>query len=91
MRWAKQPSEKGLARVCQGPRGWELREHGKVQMCVAPIDRSCSAWYWYGHGENTADAPAPTAEVAKQQAAAHYRSACAARLIGPKQSAQCLP
>jgi hypothetical protein len=74
MRWAKQPDEKGLAGVCQFPRGWELREHGRVQIAVAPIDRKCSAWYWYGHGENTSYRPVATAEEAKAQAAAHYKA-----------------
>ena len=79
MRWARQPHETGLRRVVQGPRGWELREHGKVQMHVAPLDRQCSAWYWYGHGENTASRPAATADEAKRQAAAHYKAARAER------------
>ena len=74
MRWARQPNETGLRRVAQWPRGWELREHGEVQMHVAPLDRRCSAWYWYGHGKNTCDTPATTAEEAKAQAAAHYKA-----------------
>lgn len=78
MRWARQPSETGLRRVIQGPRGWELREHGQVQMRVAPLDRDCKAWYWYGHGMNTCSTPVATPEEAKAQAAAHYRSVRAA-------------
>lgn len=30
LRWRKQPSERGLARICQGARGWDLQRGGEV-------------------------------------------------------------
>lgn len=77
MRWARQPNERGLARVVQSPRGWELRENGKVQMRVASLGNS-NAWYWYGRGMNTSSTPVATPEEAKIQATEHYKSVRAA-------------
>lgn len=78
LRWAKQPNERGLSRIVQGPRGFELRDGGRTEMHVAPLGRNTAQWYWYGHGKNTCASPVATAEEAKQQAAAHYRSVRAA-------------
>jgi hypothetical protein len=58
MAWRKQPNEKGLARICQGPRGYELRSGGEVVMHVAPkregFDKwAIHGWYFYGLGYNS--------------------------------------
>lgn len=76
--WRKQPSETGLARVTQGPRGFELRLGKEIVMRVAPLtDRTARytilGWYWYGMGMNTVHKPCATAEEAKNQAKAAYQ------------------
>ncbi len=71
-RWRKQPNEPG--RVCQSPRGYELRVGGEVVLCVAPLYRGEGGWYWYGMGQNTCQNPAATKEEAKAQADAFYRA-----------------
>jgi hypothetical protein len=83
-RWRKQKSETGLARICQGPRGYELYESGVSQrpvMHVSPkVERPHSytivGWYWYGYGHNSlSDRPLfLTANAAKTDAVA-FRSA----------------
>jgi hypothetical protein len=79
-RWRKQKSETGLARVCQGPRGFELFEQGgsRPVIHVAPYTKGFDkytilGWYWYGMGENTHATPCETAEEAKTQAMEFYR------------------
>jgi len=84
--WKKQPSETGLARVCQAPRGADLRIDGVRVMSVRPagrgLGRSVSGWYWYGSSEalgiphtNTCDTPLPTLEEAKAACEASVREA----------------
>lgn len=55
-RWRKQPNDTGLARVCQGQRGFELREDGKRLMSVSHAPERYGhngMWYWVGFGINT--------------------------------------
>lgn len=74
--WRKQPNETGLARVCQGTRGFELRQ-GKETLAVVAVlggRYSRGPWYWYGMGRNTASQPAPTFDTAKAEALAWVKS-----------------
>lgn len=64
-RWRKQPSEIGLARICQSTRGLELRENGKILVHVAPLRDG--RWYWCGFGQNTCGSPVKTKEEAKAE------------------------
>lgn len=71
--WRKQPRERGLAAICQGERGYELRLAGETVMAVAPKTEPfnryvVTGWYWYGLGANTARVPVATPEIAKAQA-----------------------
>ena len=53
-RWRKEPSASGLASVCQGVRGYQLRENGVTLIHVSPVEKWCEfRWYWYGFGINT--------------------------------------
>lgn len=75
-----QPSEGGLARVCQSPRGYIIKLDGKDVGRVGssrnlfaktPAERGCLSWHWYAHvgGEsrNSAanDCNYPTKEEAR--------------------------
>lgn len=79
LRFRKQPDERGLARVCQGPRGYELRDGTLVVMHVAPLTGlgraryEVAGWYVYGLGINTASEPVATADEAKALALAHAK------------------
>lgn len=73
MRWSKQKKESGLAGVCQGKLGMELKEKGKIIASVRPACRGFNrhdiiGWYWYGEGHNTAHKPSATMELAMQEA-----------------------
>jgi hypothetical protein len=77
-RWRKEPNEQGLARVCQRPRGFELRENGEVLIHVSAAtaggwSREVEGWYWYGMGQNTCREPVATADEAKEQATKFYK------------------
>ena len=79
-RWRKQANERGLAAVCQGPRGYELREGKNVLIRVSPYFGNphiwtLAGWYWCGLGRNTfvEGKSWPTAEEAKADAMAYYR------------------
>lgn len=74
--------ETGLARVCQGPRGYEIRADGKRVGHVSPLcpDRwIITGWYWYCAANdamnielrNTAKTPVKTVDEAKAQAKAY--------------------
>jgi len=56
-RWKKQPSETGLARVCQTERGLILSDAGHRIITVAPNCTNGGTravnWYWYGMERNT--------------------------------------
>ena len=75
-RWRRKPNETGLARHCQGPRGFELRENGKVLVRVggwrAPARGGNGRWHWYGFSRNSLCESLPrdfaTAEEAKADA-----------------------
>ena len=79
LRFRKQPNETGLARVVQGPRGYELRDGTKVVMHVAPLTgygrarHQVNGWYVYGLGINTTSEPVTTADEAKAFAMAHAK------------------
>jgi len=75
-RWRKQPSATGLARICQGPKGYELRENGVTIAHVDTIAKNrftIVGWYWYGFGKNTYSNPVKTAEEAKAQVMAYLK------------------
>ena len=78
--WSKQPSERGLASVCQAPRGANLKVNGIEIGAVRPklVDwRTWDGWYWYaripsslvggdeGVYHNSSDNPDETIEQAK--------------------------
>jgi hypothetical protein len=82
--WKRQPNEKGLARVCQGERGWILSVDGKAVCRVAVAYKGWSkdklGYYWYGSSEslgiahrNTCNSPVPTAEEAKAECERYVR------------------
>lgn len=79
-RWSRDPRETGLRAVVQGERGFQLKKDGDVIVRVAPIKKGGSSWgevigwYWYGMGQNTCISPCDTADEAKAQAMAHYKS-----------------
>lgn len=84
-RWSKQPSEKGLAAVCQSPRGFCLNKKGETIITVRPksagpgADRyTIMGWYWVGIGHNTLWRPDggmfATADEAKADAMCAYKS-----------------
>lgn len=47
-RWRRQSDETGLARVCQSPRGWDLRL-GKAERVHLRWSRG-RGWWWYTYG-----------------------------------------
>lgn len=84
--WRKEPNETGLARVCQGPRGFELRHAGVRVGSVAPSTGMGNARYtingWYCYGSwidwgvpsiNTCQTLVKTPEEAKEILMAHFR------------------
>lgn len=81
MRWKKEPSEKGLARVIQGPRGYWLRDGETRLASVRPIDRGGQAWYWVAGWDakdriphkNTCGEPTDSVESAKAEAMAYVK------------------
>lgn len=75
--WRKQPSEKGLAAVGQGPRGVDLRQNGERVMCVRPYTQgkyTIHGWYFYGSGYNSLQFAEPyeTMEIAKEKAKKYF-------------------
>lgn len=77
LRWRKQPSERGLARIGQLPRGVDLRRGGECLACVRPTSQSGEAWFWRARigdeSTNTACRPQPTIEEAQAEAEAWVR------------------
>ena len=80
-RWRKQPSEGGLRSIGQGPRGYELRLDGEELIHVSAAGGNATGgplrgWYWYGFGVNTYTTKPlfKTAEDAKADADAFYKS-----------------
>jgi len=81
----KQPNEPGLARVCQGPRGYVVSVDGIAVGNVSPLSRgfgsSVIGWYWvvgtypkYGIPlTNTYRSPKPTKEEARDECKAFIR------------------
>lgn len=90
--WRKQPNEKGLAAVCQTPRGYELRHAGVRLGSVSPsteMGRRYDIKGWYGCGAwdewgvpriNTCHTLSETMEEAKRVLMAHFRKYIEARL-----------
>ncbi|MCK9369170.1 hypothetical protein M0R04_04430 [Candidatus Dojkabacteria bacterium] len=75
-RWSKEPSESGLARICQLPRGANLKEDGEILAMVRPLVQdylSVVGWYWYGFGLNTCRSPVNTLDEAKKQVIKHIK------------------
>jgi len=70
-RWSRQQNETGQAKICQSPRGIDLKEDGIVIASVRPImdglTRKVEGWYWYGLGNNSCNKPVSTMEEAKAQ------------------------
>lgn len=54
LRWRREPRETGLAGVCQGERGWELRYGGED---VATVSRhghdrwNPTGWHWWARND----------------------------------------
>lgn len=94
----KQPSETGLARVCQGPRGAKLflHEGGKrIELASVNYSRDPVAWFWSapasewtGEWHNTAASGIyyRTIELAKAGCLAWVRAALAATAAAPKEA-----
>lgn len=65
-RWSKEPSEKGLARVCQAPRGLLLKFGNEELARVSHWKPSgfgyapYKGYYWYGCGYNSYNYTGPT-------------------------------
>jgi len=80
-RWSKQPSETGLARVSQGPRGFDLKDSGEVVVRVRPrgprLDKyMITGWYWYGLGQISLwdNKVFGSADEAKESAMAYFKA-----------------
>ena len=84
--WRREPSEKGLARVCQGERGRDLHVDGARVAMVRPytegLSRERRGYYWYGGngvhgipGKNTHATPTKTQQEACDEAEAYIRAA----------------
>lgn len=78
LRWRKQPSETGLRRIAQGPRGFELRDGQTIMAHVSPSTTgphsyTIVGWYWYGDGQNTYNHPCKTAEEAKAEVIDYFK------------------
>lgn len=98
--WKHEPNEKGLARVGQGPRGYDLNfgEHKRiasVDMVRQGSKFVYKGWYWSCASDdalgithhNTASNPVETMDEAKEQAEAYIRSCLEAKgLLKPKAS-----
>jgi hypothetical protein len=79
-----EPSETGLARVCQGPRGYHIKVDGKRAGSVGCAGRSSSQWFFWVREEslgiplhNTVAAGLPywpSREDAKAACIAHIKS-----------------
>lgn len=79
--WRKQPNEKGLAGVCQSPRGFLLNYGGQAVATVRPrcdTHRRIIGWYWCGDGVNTAYRFAATVDEAKAECMAHFKAKASA-------------
>lgn len=70
--WRREPHARGLAGVCQGERGWDLRADGCDIAHVRPLlrGRRTEGYYWYScHSSlpeaNTSASPTSTPEEAK--------------------------
>lgn len=77
-RWRKQPRETGLRSIGAAPRGYELRMGDDVILYVAPSGGNWAlpleGWYWVGMGQNTCRNLKATAEEAKAEADAYFKT-----------------
>jgi hypothetical protein len=81
--WSKQPNERGLARVVQGPRGAILKADGERVASVSPKPigfHKYRGWYWVARDDasriplrNSCGEPAATLDEAKVQAESYVR------------------
>lgn len=83
--WSRQPNETGLARVCQGQRGKDLKLLGCRIAYVRPFGRlraleSEAQWYWVAFDtakgiplRNTANEPCATMEEAQERCESYVR------------------
>lgn len=82
--WSKEPSEKGLAAVCQGERGRILKVNGSEVGYAGAVyqgwSRVVAGYYWYASDgklgiahRNTADSPVATLEDAQKACEAYVR------------------
>jgi hypothetical protein len=80
LNWSREPSERGLARVCQPPRGRHGKVAGEVVYRVMPATawpaREVVGWFWYGRGINTYTQGKvwPTWEEAQADATRHHKT-----------------
>lgn len=91
MTWRKQPSETGLARVCQGPRGAVLKvdgeDVGRVYARRVGGPGQYSGWYWVARSDrlavplmNTSDSLVASLDEAKAACADYVRKALAGQV-----------
>lgn len=87
--WRKQPSERGLASVCQSPRGLICKVDGEDVADVSPLPvgfHRYDGWYWVAVSDfhpiplkNTCKAPCKTIDEAKAQAERYVRECLKAK------------
>lgn len=89
LRWRREPSGRGIARIFQGKRGWELMIGKKKVAYVGVLYKRFSSnilgWYWWACVDesdglgfvasliNTSNRPASTDEECKKLAEAYIR------------------
>jgi hypothetical protein len=82
LRWKRGSKEKGLAKVCAAPEGFEFHDGEKKYASVSPHGggwRPLIGWYWvagWGSGiphMNSCDTPVSSIEEAKKQAEAYVK------------------
>jgi hypothetical protein len=82
LRWRRQSGERGLARHCQGPLGWDIGDREKDT--YAQVRYIPGGWYFYGATPrtriNTADSPVATPEEAKGRALAWLKRGLEAKV-----------
>lgn len=94
--WRKQPSETGLARVCQDERGYDLRYDGREVGYVRPEyvgwARNKVGYYWTAPADdelgilhrNTCNTPVEDIDTAKADCLAYVRE-CMAKKESPEE------
>ena len=78
--WSREPNERGLARVCQAPRGYIGKVKGEVVFrvgCSRDLGSfEARSWYWCGLDRNSASEGKrfATKEEARDDAKAYWKS-----------------